>query len=579
MADAEETAARDAAQTILEELQKFSGGGEGLYALASTAADTILKYRDAITGDGSAEEGEFGDVQGWSSNVYTMYGGQAFETDEERAQVESFMNQHGGDILHSLGLLQLEGEGEGEDAPVQLGGGPKEDAAKAQKLIETMSQYIDPRNISLDAAVSVVLEFMTMMNSKMEDLSRQVGIIKLENTIHEIPLEAFGLPPIPTRALVVILTGVFEVIRLLSLFGFPGASLFRIFGSFSGGLLEAAKGDWKSAIFTFMGLMGNGGLVIGAFAKIIVKVMSFLSETKRDKLIVSAYEGAKSFVVGFSLFLFTTLSPLSVKEMVEQNLLQFQEFIDGLNEQIQGLKATLQADPAIAGKYELQFMDLEMKSPDFDSLQRLEDLFSLPAFACSKPVQNFVEQMKFVPPALLLLELMGINTTTTLYKKGCAEIPESSRGTIDAALIEALKPRLRPLPGAPQDALALDAARKAVDKIFGIASKGTPEQIAERQAGTKAAMGSPGPLSGKFGLTGLSAERKEMFRKQQEKRDEKAAQVREQMAVAGKGFLSAGQTLAEKAQAQAQKLQMPQAQTQQPQPQTQAEENDPKSPS
>ncbi len=402
-------------------------------------------------------------------------------------------------------------------------------------------------------------------------------------------MQEFGIPyEIPTRALVAILTGVFEVIRLLSLFGFPGAALFRIFGSFSGGLLEAAKGDWKSALFTFMGLMGNGGLVIGAFAKIVVKVMSFLSETKRDKLIFAAYEGAKSFVVGLSLFLFTTLSPLSVKEMVEQNLLQFQEFISKLNEQIQGLKTRLQAEPAIAGKYELQFIDLAMKSPDFDSLQRLEDLFSLPAFACSKPVQNFVEQMKFVPPALLLLELMGINTTTTLYKKGCAEISEASKGTIDAALIEALKPRLRPLPGAPQDALALDAARKAVDKIFGIASKGTPEQIAERQAGTKAAMGSPGPLSGKFGLTGLSAERKAKFEKERAERDKRAAEVRGQMAVAGKGFLSATQTLAQKAQAQAQKLQQQpqqqqpqqqQPQQQQPQQQPQAEENDPKSPS
>jgi hypothetical protein len=95
-----------------------------------------------------------------------------------------------------------------------------------------------------------------------------------------VPLQQFGIPgEIPMRALLVILQGIFEILRLISLFGFPGSGLLRIFASISGGLLEAAKGDWKSAIVTFMGVMGSTGVVIGSFGKIVIKVLSFINNS------------------------------------------------------------------------------------------------------------------------------------------------------------------------------------------------------------------------------------------------------------------------------------------------------------
>lgn len=492
------------AEGLLKQLGvALKGGGEGLYNLYTVATGTALGYYNAIMGGSNSQSGEatptemrnLPNVKGWSAGVNTMYGGAAFETAEEQDRVETFMNEHGPGILSKLGLIELD-----DDDAKQSGGGDSTDhAADAQKVLAMLNQYVDPRKITLDGAVDVALQAITEMNHKMEDLSRQAGIIKLENTIHGIPLQEFGIQgEIPTRAIIVILTGVFEVIRLVSLFGFPGSTLFRIFGSFAGGLLEAAKGDWKSSLFTFMGLMGSGGLVIGAFAKIIVKVMSFISERKRDRLIFAAYESAKSLVVGVVIFLFTILSPLSIKQVVDQNLEQFSQFTANIQEQIEPLKAALEADPAIAGKYDLEFFDILMRAPDFDSLQGLEELFGMPAFSCSKPVQDFVEQMRFVPPALLLLELMGINTTTTIYKQSCAEIPEPSRETIDGALIEALRPRLRPKPGVPPpDRASYSAAFQAVDRVFGSRSEATGQSESSANsssqsvaAGTASAFGS-----------------------------------------------------------------------------------------
>lgn len=513
----------------LKELETIKEGG-GLYELFSVMTDGVFKYKDVYEAAGG------GNVHGWADKVQTMYGGAAFTEATQIEQVESFMNAQGPKIIDFLF-----GEATAEDS--QTGGAGPEDNAKF--LLEQMSKYVDPRMISLDAAVGFVLEFMDMMNEKTEDLSRQLGVIKLENTVHGVPLQEFGIPyEVPTRLLIVILQGIFEVLRLVSLFGFPGAGLLRMFGSVSGGLLEAAKGDWKSALFTFMGVMGSTAVVIGSFGKIVVKVMSLINTNTRNKLIYAGYESAKSLIIGAAVFIFTTFAPLSVKTMVDEYIAKLVEQLGGITDKQQTLMDLLQNHSDIQGKYELEFINFKnIQGLDFDSLQQLQDLFIIPEFYCNKAVQDFVEQMKLVPPARIILEFAGIPTTETFMKQSCMNVSEEAKkeSGFNRSLLEALTPRLRPItPAAAQEPI-IGQARAALASVFG---KLSPKNVG---ASSAASMKSLTDVAGAFKAKKLSPERMAALKAEQEEREKTAARVRAQVGQAGKSVVGATTSAAQAA--------------------------------
>jgi hypothetical protein len=91
-------------------------------------------------------------------------------------------------------------------------------------------------------------------------------------------------------------------------------------------------------------------------------------------------------------------------------------------------------------------------------------------------MRAFVDAIKMVPPARIILELLGMPTTDRAYKDVCWNLPASvTSGGIAVAIIQALRPVIRPkvdakagCPGA-QDAQLREAAalaRAEIDKLF-----------------------------------------------------------------------------------------------------------------
>ena len=451
-------------QEKIQFLQSMNPVMDSIYNGISIICGVMMEFKNYMEeraetsqsgGSGSGGGGGANQETAWVDNVMTTDGTPAF-TREEAEQVHAFMVQNGGRLLEVFGLVE-------PVEPEQSGGGGRE---SAQSALESLSKFIDPRKVSLDGAVEFVLEYMDMMNDKSEDLAKQIGIIKLQNTFHGIPLEPIGIPyEVPTRLLFILLQGVLEVMRLISLFGFPGAGIFRIVGSFLGGLIELFKGDWKSALFTFMGIAGTGMLSMGLFAKIIVKVMSFMSNNSRDELIYSAYRGSKSLLIGFILFLISTFASFDIKMLIENNLESLGKMLGQIQVQIdnatklaasevgpcftvEGLKlwppeerADIQALPKStepAPRY-------SSKGLDFDHLIRIQDLFNIPAFFCNATIREFIEKMKFVPPARIVLELIGIPTTDRAHKTVCINLPDAvNDGDLVTAIIHTLRPTIRP---------------------------------------------------------------------------------------------------------------------------------------
>ncbi len=546
----------------LKTLQKMKIQPDALYKLYSIFLSTLMEFKEVLQDDGTAEAG-------WSAKITTDTGVTAFPEKADQEKVEAFMAEYGLVLLRALQLVQT-------PAAPQSGGNP--DKETAQKMLSTLQEFVDPRSVSLDGAVEFVLEYLDSANEKMEDFSRQIGIIKLENTVPHISLLPIGIPyDVPTRLLFLILQGIFEVMRLISLFGFPGAGLFRIAGSFFGGVIELFKGDWKSALFTFMGFAGSGMMTMGLFGKVVVKVMSFMAPSKQNKLIIAGYESMKSWLIGVLLFVFQTMAPPAIKDTVDQNMEKLGEFLGNIQTEINKVATSFDGNPqfkcltiewpqiwpaggddkkedsvapsvgttagggsqvggvvkgeggeeskeaeeskedeagaaeaaeaaeaagegegkeeeagapadpatitptpaasqAAAATPEKPLTPLK-KTPkiDYDSLIKLQDLFAIPEFYCNADMRAFVDTLKYVPPARIILELLGMPTTDRGYKDICWNLPDSvTKGNIAVAIIHALRPAIRPkepgpgCPGAEEGALraAAAAAKAEIDKLF-----------------------------------------------------------------------------------------------------------------
>jgi hypothetical protein len=551
----------------LKMLQEMKIQPDALYKLYSIFLSTLMEFKEVRQDDGTAPAG-------WSAEITTDTGATAFPEKADQETVEAFMAEYGPMLLRALQLAPAAPE-------PQAGGDPKADEATAQKMLSTLQEFVDPRSVSLDGAVEFVLEYLDSANEKMEDFSRQIGIIKLENTVSHISLLPIGIPyDVPTRLLFIILQGIFEVMRLISLFGFPGAGIFRIAGSLFGGVIELFKGDWKSALFTFMGFAGSGMMTLGLFGKVVVKVMSFMAPSKQNKLILAGYESMKSWLIGVLLFVFQTMAPPSIKNMVDENMGKLGEFLGDIQTEINKVASSFEGNPQFKcltiewpqiwpsdggdkkegaaaapaaaaasgttagggqeggeGKEDeevaAQGPDLPpaegesnegdeesegaeevaaqgpaspasasapqtpapqipapqtpltplKKAPkiDYDSLIKLQDLFAIPEFYCNTDMRAFVDTLKYIPPARIILELLGMPTTDRGYKDVCWNLPESvTKGNIAVAIIHALRPAIRPkepgpgCPGAEEGALraAAAAAKAQIDQLFEPGSSG-----------------------------------------------------------------------------------------------------------
>lgn len=415
----------------LKTIQSTQPDQDSLYNLFSIVSSILIEYRDS---NGKS---------GWVKKVLTPRGLPAFELEKDESNVEQFMGTYGAKILSMLGLIS-----EKQNGGYQHGGEPQTGARdKAMAALAKIGEFVDPTKVSLDGAVEFVLEYLDSANNKMEDMSRQIGIIALQNKVHGIPLQPIGIPyEIPTRLLIIIVQGIFEIMRLISLFGFPGAGLFRIVGSLFGGLIELFKGDWKSALLTFMGLAGNGMMTMGLFGKVVVKVLSFMAPSMRDKLVLTGFQSVKSWVLGVMLFVFQTVAPRAIKEMVDQNLGKFGEMLGDVQKKIDKVNSDITSTEEFKC-FTITWLNLTdpAKMPDYDSLIKLQDLFMQPSFYCNNDVRAFVDQMKFIPPARIILELLGLPTTDRAYSEVCWNLPpDVIQGGLDKAILHALKPVIRP---------------------------------------------------------------------------------------------------------------------------------------
>lgn len=459
-ADESMPALMDRLGVIFEHVAKNPNMPTQIYDLFSLVSKILFEYKTAL---------ESGQTTGWADKIQLEDGTAAFQPHEAR-MLENAVTPMA-DNVRALFAPPSSQKGGALKVP-----NPASIASSAQALTRTMK---DDSNLSLDYLVETVAEYIDKLNTTSRHIAEKAGILRFEKTFPIIPIPTpfAGIPlQIPSRMIVLILQGILEFIRISFAFSESrGGVLARIFTSIGGAFMEAGKGDWKSALFTIMGVLNGQMVVLGAVGKMLVKILSFISDDISSELGWAAYDSAKSWVAGVWMFVFSVFAPGPVRGLVETHLEELNEIIDTLNQKMGETVAALQSNPAFAC-HEIKW---EQQAPiDFSSLNRLQNLMNNPGFYCSKEIQALIQGLKSNPPVRIILELIGLPTTEKGITRMCAKLPAHLVGQdLGATLIDGLEPEVvlkSPRPAGCEAPPSVEALRQTLASVFAPGINPTP---------------------------------------------------------------------------------------------------------
>ena len=388
-----------------------------------------------------------GGEEGWADGV-ALSDGQLL-SEEERQAAEAALSPYKSALSKLKENENLDSDD--EEPQAQVGGGPslKKNPAKGIKQpgevlnsfkknakagAEKAKGILNPPpmdfGLSIDGAVKKVGDYIQAVDDQVHSITDSLGPTAFINNLPTDPfipnpLQAFGIPPpkfqIPKYSILPFFDALLEVLRLTAVFLPNDIPLFRKITSIAKAVYELSLGNWRQAIFSFIGYFGQDMGRISSIGKIVLQAWLMIDPSISGKLAKYAYKGVKSMFITFWLYLFQIFSPDliwipigkfldGVNALVDQGQSGISSLEDGFTKTLQGMGYTgytvhLPTLEEITGQPEgsppLRF--------SFDDLQNLQTLITMPFFLCSKEGQTIIGALAKTP-ARLVLELLNIPT-------------------------------------------------------------------------------------------------------------------------------------------------------------------------
>ncbi len=323
----------------------------------------------------------------------------------------------------------------------------------AKGAVEKAKGIINPPpmdfSLSLDGAVKKVGDYIQQVDDQVHEITDSLGPTAFINNLPTDPfvpnpLQAIGIPPpkfqIPKYSILPFFDALLEVIRLIAVFMPNDIPLFRKITSITKAIYELSLGNWRQAIFSFMGYFGQSIARISSIGKIVLQAWLMIDPSISGKLSKYAYKGVKSMFITFWLWLFQIFSPDFI-------WIPIGKFLDGVNNLVEqgqggissleeGFTKTLQSMGYEGYTVHLPTLEEIAGMPDgapplrfsFDDLQNLQTLITMPFFLCSKEGQTIIGALAKTP-ARLVLELLNIPTLPEDIADMCGvSTPEQMKG-------------------------------------------------------------------------------------------------------------------------------------------------------
>jgi len=461
MATSKSLTAKDVQRQINTTKQAFlNADSQKMYDAYNGASTILLTYR------------QHGGTQpnGWSKNIVDTQGNSIY-TNEEQQQLESSFKG----ISPFLDPIVLEKRDNSQE------GGNLVPSRDKKSLISYADEdsygLINPDDISIDKAYKVLNEYIDDLDDKNRVLAKTLGPFRLINEMPvdpQIPLEVIGLPPliIPARSIVPAMMTFLELLRLLVSFGPLSNNLLRKISSIILAAADLANGSWKNALLTFAGVFGSTPLLFGLLGKILNNTFELMSPEVKVALRDTTFKGAKSAFIGFWLYLFSVLSPVFVRDIVNSSLEKLEKPLEEFNEKIDRLEEKLQKKAGPMGlKVHFQRLPLEML-PSMDDIQNIQILASRPEIYCSPEFQGVIDPLMKLVPIRLVLELLGIPSAAAREEGGKAAVCAAYDGqSISDTITEKLTPTVEPL---EEEAATEPPEEKAEEEI--VPKKGAADE-------------------------------------------------------------------------------------------------------
>ena len=215
-------------------------------------------------------------------------------------------------------------------------------------------------------------------------------------------------------------------------------------------VLELLKGNWKAAVFSFMGYFGTTPMLISEYIKIVVYFYDTLAEDKKENIIFGVNSTIKGLIVGILLTIFKVTAPFEVRKPLIEILNKIRENKDKIDGVLRSEELSERPD---------------YLAPTYDDLQNLHALMNDKQFICSCEHRKLIEEVNKSAIIDTILQLMDIPTTDPVYRYKCDK--EKCSSFLDLIVEEGLEEKTaKQIAVAIQEELERDAeARRMVDDM------------------------------------------------------------------------------------------------------------------
>lgn len=323
----------------------------------------------------------------------------------------------------------------------QLGGALNPDGFKpgaASNLIQAPGVSDILQNFSFDDTFYGARDHIRKFNTTMKTLAQTLGPTSFEQG-EDLKFQ-YGPMPAPIlvsrRLIFPAVNALLESLRLIVSFSPFRSDFVRQITSIAVAVLDLSRGNWREAILSILGVWGETPLLFGVIGKMFLWVYNLMSPELQDRLEKDLFDGTKSIMVGFWLYVFSIVSPKFIQDKLNALIETAKEPLESMDAKLRELEAKLQPEAEKLGmKITFPSVPLE-KIPSFDDIQNFQALLQQPAFACNPAVAESLSSFRNVPALRLVLELLSVPS-----EKMCEGQPKD----IMEAAQSLLKPTVEPL--------------------------------------------------------------------------------------------------------------------------------------
>jgi hypothetical protein len=187
-------------------------------------------------------------------------------------------------------------------------------------------------------------------------------------------------------------------------------------------LIDLSRGQWKNSILSFMGIFGKDPILLGVFGKVFLLVYNFISPNLQNRIHDDVYASGKSMFLGFWLWIFSVVSPDSIRQRVMDFVEKVRTPMEEINKGIDAIEAQVKTRAREAG-LEVEFPRLPLERvPSFDDIQNFQALLQQPEVYCNPLIKQQISAVQDIFPLRVIFELMNIPMNPRIYAQKCRDV-------------------------------------------------------------------------------------------------------------------------------------------------------------